>query len=141
MVIISVDYGDKRTGVAVCDKYETIASPVKVIDEWNQDALAEKIAAVILEYKAETVVVGLPKNMDGTEGARAEKCRNFAKLLEEKSGVKSFLCDERLTTVISHRDLSVTNTRGKKRKAAVDALSAVIILEDFIETRKNIKKN
>lgn len=137
MIIMSVDYGDVRTGVAVCDKNEILASPVTVITEQNADSLAEKITSLAKEYRAESFVVGLPKNMDGSEGFRAEACKEFAKKLNEKSGIDVELYDERLTTVSAHNALNATNTRGKKRKAVVDAVSAVMILEDYMARRKN----
>lgn len=134
---MSVDYGDVRTGVAVCDKNEILASPVTVITEQNADSLAEKITSLAKEYRAESFVVGLPKNMDGSEGFRAEACKEFAKKLNDKSGIDVELYDERLTTVSAHNALNATNTRGKKRKAVVDAVSAVMILEDYMARRKN----
>ena len=137
MVIMSVDYGDVRTGVAVCDKNEILASPVTVITDSNADSLAEKITSLSKDYRAEMFVVGLPKNMDGSEGFRAEACREFAAKLKEKSGLETELYDERLTTVSAHNALNATNTRGKKRKAVVDAVSAVMILEDYMSRRKN----
>ena len=137
MVIMSVDYGDVRTGVAVCDKNEILASPVTVITDSNADSLAEKITSLSKDYRAEMFVVGLPKNMDGSEGFRAEACREFAAMLKDKSGLETELYDERLTTVSAHNALNATNTRGKKRKAVVDAVSAVMILEDYMARRKN----
>ena len=83
--------------------------------------------------------MGLPKNMDGTEGDRAEKCRDFGKLIGEKTGVEVVMWDERCTTVSAHQILNETNVRGKKRKAVVDAVAAVIILESYLEFRKNSK--
>lgn len=136
MIIMAVDYGDVRTGVAVCDKNEILASPVTVITERDSDVLAEKIIALAKERRAESFVVGLPKNMDGSEGFRAEACREFAEKLREKSGLGVELYDERLTTVSAHNALNMTNTRGKKRKAVVDAVSAVMILEDYMARRK-----
>lgn len=136
MIIMSVDYGDVRTGVAVCDKNEILASPVTVITERDADMLAEKIIMLAKERNAELFVVGLPKNMDGSEGFRAEACREFAEKLSEKSGISAELYDERLTTVSAHNALNMTNTRGKKRKAVVDAVSAVMILEDYMASKK-----
>ncbi len=136
MVILSVDYGDKRTGIAVCDRLEMLASPVTVIwGDYAPKVIAE-IAKLTAEYKAEQIVVGLPKNMDGSEGERAEKCRSFAKDLREKTGVETVMVDERLTTVSAHKALNVTNVRGQKRKDVVDAVSAVMILESYLKTRK-----
>ncbi len=137
MVILSVDYGDVRTGVAVCDKSELLASPVGVITERKAEKLAEKIASLAAQYKAEEIALGLPKNMDGSEGFRAEACRAFAELLRQETGLPVTLRDERLTTVSAHHYLNATDTRGKKRKETVDAVSAVIILEDYLAYRKN----
>ena len=135
MVIMSVDYGDARTGIAACDKGEILASPVSIIYEKDADSLVEKICALARERKAEGFVVGLPKNMDGTEGFRAEACKDFADKLKEKSGLPVALQDERLTTVYAHNILNATDTRGKKRKAVVDAVSATLILEDYLKVK------
>lgn len=137
MVILSVDYGDKRTGLAFCDKNEFLASPVGVVFEDYEPKLIERIKETAASKKAELIVVGLPKNMDGTEGERAEKCKAFAQKLEESCQTKVEMWDERLTTVSAHRALSEVNVRGKKRKNVVDAVSAVMILEDFLASRKN----
>ncbi|MGN0571242.1 MAG: Holliday junction resolvase RuvX [Candidatus Fimenecus sp.] len=137
MVILAIDYGDVRTGVAVCDKFEMLASPVTVIHETDSAKLAENIAGLAVEKRAELLVLGLPKNMDGSEGFRAESCRNFAVLLQEKTDLPLDFQDERLTTVSAHNALNLTDTRGKKRKEIVDAVSAVIILEDYLRKRKN----
>lgn len=139
MVIMAVDYGDVRTGLAVCDKNEILASPVDVIKESDRDVLIQKIISAAKDRKAEAFVVGLPKNMDGSQGFRAEACKEFAQELQNKSGMSVELYDERLTTVSAHLALNMTDTRGKKRKAVVDAVSAVMILEDFMSYRKNAK--
>lgn len=136
MKILSVDYGDSRTGIAVCDKGEILASPVCVIFEKYEPKVIEQICEKIKQNGAEMVVVGLPRNMDGTYGERAEKCTLFAKELEKASGVKTEMWDERLTTVSAHKALNDVNVRGKKRKNIVDAVSAVMILEDFLASRK-----
>lgn len=136
MVMLSVDLGKARTGIAVCDKSEMLASPVKVINEHNREKLQDEICSLIKDYKAELVVFGLPKNMDGSEGDSAKNARAFAEELHEKSGVDYVLQDERGTTITAHNYLNSTDTRGKKRKAVVDAVSAVIILEDYMRKRK-----
>lgn len=136
MIILSVDYGDVRTGIAVCDKFQLLASPVGVITQKDANALGEEIALIAKAKKAEKIVLGLPKNMDGTEGFRAEACRDFAKILKMKTGLSVDFQDERLTTVSAHNILNSTNTRGKKRKQVVDAVSAVLILEDYINSIK-----
>lgn len=137
MVILSVDYGDARTGIAVCDKLEFLASPVCVINESYQPKVAKRIAEIAAEKKAEMIVVGKPRNMDGSEGFRAEKCIELKTALEELTDIPVEMWDERLTTVSAHKALNVTNTRGKDRKAVIDAVSAVMILEDFMKYRKN----
>ncbi len=137
MIILSVDYGDKRTGIAVCDKFEMLASPVCVITEWNIDTLANKIIDVAKEKRAEEIVVGLPKNMDGSEGFRADACKELGEKLKNLTEIPVNFWDERLTTVSAHKILSDNNVRGKKRKAVVDAVAADIILQDYIDFRKN----
>lgn len=139
MVILAVDYGDVRTGIAVCDKSEFLASPVCVITERNIDKVLSSVCDKAKELKAEEIAVGLPKNMDGSEGFRAEACKEFAQKLAEASGLPVVLRDERLTTVSAHRIMNMTDVRGTKRKNTVDAVAAVIILEDYIAYRKNKK--
>ena len=136
MIILSVDYGDKRTGIAVCDKYEMLASPVCVLNEWNAEVLADKIVEVSKEKKAEEIVVGLPKNMDGSKGFRADACEVLGELLKQRTDIPIKFWDERLTTVSAHKFLNENNVRGKKRKAVVDAVAAEIILQDYIDSRK-----
>lgn len=137
MIILSVDYGDTRTGIAVCDKLEILATPVGVIKEYNSRVLAEKIVALAVEKNAEQIVVGLPKNMDGTLGFRADACKELGSLISVLTDISVVFWDERLTTVSAHRFLNENNVRGKKRKAVVDAVSADIILQDYIDSRRN----
>ena len=137
MIILSVDYGKVRTGIAICDKQEIIASPVTVITETRQEVLAEKIAEISSKKGAELIVMGLPRNMDGTEGESAENVRAFAEILKEKTRLNVVLRDERCTTITAHEYLNITDTKGKKRKAVVDSVAAVIILEDYLSFRRN----
>lgn len=137
MKIMAVDFGDSRTGIAVCDKSEMLASPLTVITEYNFERCAEKVAELAKREQAELVVVGYPKNMNNTIGERAEKCQKFAELVSELSGIPTELWDERSTTVTAHNYLNETNVRGKKRKAVVDAVAATIILETYLAYRKN----
>lgn len=137
MIIVAVDLGKARTGIAVCDKTEFLASPYKVIEEKYQPKILEKVAETVKEAKAELVVVGLPKNMDGSEGESAQNARAFATELEALTGLKVYLQDERCTTVTAHNYLNNTNTRGKKRKAVVDSVAATIILQDFLDWKKH----
>lgn len=139
MIIMAVDYGDARTGIAVCDKFEMLASPICSINQWNAEALIEEISALAKQHKVEQFVVGLPKNMDSSEGERAQKCKDFADALFNATGIATVLRDERLSTVSAHNVLNATNTRGKKRKAVVDQVAAVMILQDYIDFRKNQK--
>ena len=137
MIIMAVDFGDARTGLAVCDRAEMLAVPAGVIAERHMDACIVKTAAAAKEQHAEQIVVGHPLNMNGSAGERAAKCEAFAEALREASGLPVTLWDERSTTVTAHRYLNDTNTRGKKRKAVVDAVAATIILENYLEFRRN----
>ncbi len=137
MIIMSVDLGKARTGIAASDKNESFAFPKTVITEYNTDKLVEKISNLSKEYEAELIVVGHPKNMDGSLGERAQECAAIADKIAATSGKKTVLWDERCTTVSAHTALNFTDTRGKKRKAVVDAVAAVIILEDYLKYRKN----
>jgi len=137
MKIMSVDLGLVRTGVAVSDINESFAFPDSVITERNAERLAERISKKATELSAELIVVGLPRNMDGSEGFRAEECRQAAKRIEELSGLNTVLWDERCTTLSAHTVLNMNDTKGKKRKETVDAVAAVMILEDYLAFRKN----
>lgn len=135
MIIMSVDLGKARTGIAVCDKTEFLASPYKVIYEKSPLKLPEKVAEAAKETKAELIVVGLPKNMDGTEGESAQNARAFAKKLTDITGIETVMQDERGTTITAHNFLNNTNTRGKKRKNVVDEVAATIILQNYLDKR------
>lgn len=136
---MSVDLGKARTGIALSDESESFAFPREVITEYNEERLIEKVANKAAELSASLIVVGHPKNMDGSEGSRAEECAAIAEKIKEKSGIETVLWDERCTTVSAHTALNYTNTRGKKRKETVDAVAAVMILEDYLRWRKNMK--
>ena len=136
MVIMSVDLGKARTGLALCDKTEFLASPYKVIFEKSPAKLPQKVADAAKEAGAELIVVGLPKNMDGSEGESAQNARAFAQQLSELTGLEAVMQDERGTTITAHGFLNDTNTRGKKRKNVVDEVAATIILQDFLDSRK-----
>ena len=137
MIIMSVDLGKARTGIALCDKSEFLASPHTVIFEKSDKKLLEKVAQTAIEAKAELIVIGLPKNMDGSEGESAQNARAFAEKLGELTELPTVMQDERGTTVTAHNYLNATNTRGKKRKNVVDAVAAVIILQDYLDAKKN----
>lgn len=139
MIIFSVDYGDARTGMAVCDKNEILSSPLGVIHESWAPKVISALKDKISESKAELVVVGNPVNMDGSKGERSQKCADLARELEKETGITTVLWDERLTTVSAHKALNVVDVRGNKRKSVIDAVSAVMILDDYIKFRKNSK--
>ncbi|MBR7132198.1 MAG: Holliday junction resolvase RuvX [Clostridia bacterium] len=138
MIIMSVDLGKARTGIAYSDKSESFAFPKTVITEYNTDRLVEKISAVANELSAELIVVGYPKNMDGSIGSRAEECKEIGEKIQAFSGKEVVMWDERCTTLSAHTALNFTDTRGKKRKNVVDAVAAVIILEDYLSYKRNV---
>lgn len=138
MKIMAVDLGDARTGLAVCDKTEFLASPVGVIHERSFAGALNKVAAAAREYEVGEVVVGHPLNMNGTEGPRAKKTRDFAaKLQLLLPDLPIRLWDERGTTLSATRILNETDVRGERRKAVVDEVAATVILESYLQFRKN----
>ena len=137
MIILGIDLGKARTGVAICDKGELLASPLTVVTEYHREQLVEKLAVLAKENKAELLAVGLPRNMDGSEGESAQNAREIGALLEEATGLPVEFVDERGTTITAHGYLNETNTRGKKRKVVVDAVAATVILEDCLRRRRN----
>ncbi len=139
MKIMAVDYGDVRTGFAISDRTEFLASPIGTVEERNAARLAKKAADTAAEYGAGEIIVGLPINMNGTEGPRAEKCREFAELLKTHTDIPVRMWDERSTTVTAHNILNQTNVRGKARKAVVDTVAATVILEGYLEYRRKNK--
>ena len=139
MKILAVDYGDTRTGLAISDKTEFLATPVGTVTERNAERLAQKVADSAKEQGAELIVVGLPINMNGTRGPRAEKCEAFAQMLKELVDCPVEMWDERSTTVTAHNILNTTNVRGKARKAVVDTVAASIILESYLDHRRKNK--
>ena len=136
MRIMSVDYGDTRTGIAFCDAKEILASAYCVIEEKYFPKLVDKILEIAENEKAEKIVIGLPRNMDGSYGFRAEKCKNLGEELRGKTETEIVYEDERLTTVIAHDYLSDNNVRGKKRKSTVDAVSAAVILQSYLDKNR-----
>lgn len=136
MKIMSIDYGDVRTGIAVSDIKGILASPLCVIKESYQPKLVDKIIELINENKAEKIVIGLPRNMDGSYGYRCDECRSLGKAIGEKTDIDVIFEDERLTTVMAHNILSDNNVRGTKRKQTVDAVSAVMILQSYLDKNK-----
>ena len=130
--IMGIDYGDARTGVALSDLLCTIVGSTSVVRSRNTEKALEDIARIVRDNDVGQIVVGLPKNMDGTEGTRAALCREFAAKLEAATGVPVAMWDERRTTVEAHNILSQHNYHGKKRKETVDAVAASLILEGYL---------
>ncbi len=137
MKIMAVDYGDARTGLAVCDRTEFLASPVGQIEEKSMAKVAEKIIYASREYAVSMIIIGLPRNMDGTEGARAKKSRKLADLVSLGVEVPVKMWDERSTTVSAAAMLTESGTFGKKRKGKLDAVSAAVILDSYLAWRRN----
>jgi putative Holliday junction resolvase len=135
--ILSVDFGDVRTGLAVSDASRFLASGIGTISVGGIVKTADRTAEIAREQNAVAVVVGLPVNMDGSQGFRADRCREFAALLIERlPDTPVVMMDERMTTMVASRYLNETNTRGKKRKGVIDTLSAEIILQNTLDRLK-----
>ena len=133
--IMAIDYGDARTGVAISDLLCSIVGSTAVVPSRNTQKAIADIVRMAKENMVGEIVVGLPRNMDGTEGARAQLCREFAAMLEEATGIKTVMWDERRTTVEAHNILSQHNYHGQKRKNTVDAVAASLILEGYLSFR------
>ena len=137
MKILAVDFGDARTGLAICDKNEMLASPIGVLHERRMEKVALLTVQAAAENGAELIVVGNPLNMNGTAGQRSALCCEFAELLRSKTELQVDMWDERSTTVSATYFLNATDTRGKKRKNVIDTVAATIILESYLAYRKN----
>ena len=131
--IMAVDFGDTRTGLAVCDPSRLLASGIGYVSPGGIEKTADAVADLAKEKRVVALVVGLPVNMDGSEGARAARCRKFAAMVAERTGLPVAMFDERMTTMTASRYLNETNTRGKKRKGVIDTLSAQIILQNCLD--------
>ena len=134
--LLSVDFGDVRTGLAISDPSRLLASGIGYISPGGLEKTAEAVAEAAKQNSAVAVVVGLPVNMDGSRGGRAQRCEKFAILLKELSGLPVATFDERMTTMTASRYLNETNTKGKKRKQVIDTLSAQIILQNCLDRLK-----
>lgn len=134
--MMSIDYGDARTGIAFSDVREILASPYTVIHESYQPKLVQKLTEIIEKEKPGMIIIGLPRNMDGSYGYRCDECKALGDALAQETSIPIAYEDERLTTVIAHDILSANNIRGKKRKDTVDAVSAVTILQSYLDRHK-----
>lgn len=135
MKVMAVDYGDARTGIAMSDLLCSIVGSTTVIHSRNQERTIDEILRLVRENGVGEIVVGLPKNMDGSEGPRAQLCREFADKLSQATGLEIAMWDERRTTVEAHNILSMHDYHGKKRKNTVDAVAASLILEGYLGFR------
>lgn len=134
--IMGIDYGDARTGVAISDLLCSIVGSTCVVPSRNTEKAIADIVRLAKEQDVGMIVVGLPRNMDGSEGPRAELCREFAKQLQQVCGIEVTMWDERRTTVEAHNILSQHNYHGQKRKNTVDAVAASLILEGYLNSQK-----
>ena len=134
--IMGIDYGDARTGVAISDLLCSLVGSTTVVPSRNKEKAMADLVRIAKENEIGEIVVGLPRNMDGTEGPRAELCRTFAAELEQATGLPVTMWDERRTTVEAHNILSEHNYHGKKRKNTVDAVAASLILEGYLAFRR-----
>ena len=134
--LLGVDFGDTRTGIAVSDPSRLLASGIGYVSPGGIEKCADAVAEIAREQGVAAIVVGLPVNMDGSEGGRAARCRKFAFMLSERTGLVVGMFDERMTTMTASRYLNETNTRGKKRKTVIDTLSAQIILQNCLDRLK-----
>ena len=136
MRVMGIDYGDARTGIAMSDLLCSIVGSTTVIHSRNMDKTLEEVVRLAKENQVTEICVGLPKNMDGSEGTRADVCKVFAEKVAEATGLPVKMWDERRTTVEAHNILSAHNYHGKKRKNTVDAVAASLILEGYLDFRR-----
>lgn len=134
MRIMGIDYGDARTGLAVSDEMNILVGEAWTLNEWNPERVADAIAQEAQKRNVRRLVLGLPKNMDGSEGPRAEKCRDFAELLRNKTDIELVMWDERRSSIEAHAILHANGKREKKHRKTVDAVAASLILEGYLGT-------
>lgn len=136
MKIMAIDYGDAHTGIAISDYTETLAGHSEVLHSRKQEEVLAGIRRLIAEHDVKLLVLGYPRNMDGTEGPRAEKCAAFRALLRQETGLEVILWDERRTTIDAHNILFQNGQNAKKRKKTVDAVAAALMLEGYLTRRR-----
>ena len=134
MRIMGIDYGDARTGLAVSDEMNILVGEAWTLNEWNPECVADVIAQEAQKRNVGRLVLGLPKNMDGSEGPRAEKCRDFAELLRSKTDIELVMWDERRSSIEAHAILHANGKKEKKHRKTVDAVAASLILEGYLGT-------
>lgn len=136
MRIMAIDYGDARTGIAISDAMGFLTGFSTVIPSYQIEKVVEDICRLTADHKVEEIVIGLPRNMDGTEGSRAQVCREFAKLVENKTALPVVLWDERRTTVEAHAILHNNGKKMKNHRKTVDAVAASLILEGYLVKKR-----
>ena len=134
MRIMGIDYGDARTGLAVSDEMNILVGEAWTLNEWNPERVADVIAQEAQKRNVGRLVLGLPKNMDGSEGPRADKCRDFAELLRSKTDIELVMWDERRSSIEAHAILHANGKKEKKHRKTVDAVAASLILEGYLGT-------
>ena len=134
MRVMAIDYGDQRIGIAVSDAMRMLCGDAFTLQEWNMERAAARIAEEVSARGVDTLVLGLPKNMDGSEGARAEKSREFAALLQEATGIEPVLWDERRSSIEAHAILHANGRKMKDHRKNVDAVAATLMLEGYLGT-------
>lgn len=133
MKFMGIDYGAARTGISISDETGQLAGTPIVVTEWNQDKLLDKLSALALEHRVDEIVIGYPKNMDGSIGERAEQSAALADALHQKMGIPVVLWDERRTTIAAHQILHNNGKREKKHRQIIDAVAAAIILQNYLD--------
>ena len=136
MRVMAIDYGDAHTGVALSDPTGFLVGTTTTINSWRQEVVVDRLAQLIQEHRPDEVVLGFPKNMDGTDGRKAGLYRELAAELEEVTGMKIVLWDERRTTIDAHQILFNQGKDGRKRKKIVDAVAASLILENYLDFKR-----
>lgn len=134
--VLAIDYGDQRTGLALSDMTGLLTGEAVTVQEWDAERLADKVSDFALSRGAETLVLGLPKNMDGSEGPRAEKARAFAELLRQRCDLPLVFWDERRSSIEAHNILHAVGKKEKKHRATVDAVAASLLLESYLDSRR-----
>ena len=134
--VLAIDYGDQRTGLALSDMTGLLTGEAVTVQEWDAERLADRVADFARSRGAETLVLGLPKNMDGSEGPRAEKARAFAELLRQRCDLPLVFWDERRSSIEAHNILHAVGKKEKKHRATVDAVAASLLLESYLDSRR-----
>ena len=137
MRVMAIDYGDQRIGIALSDMTRTLCGEAFTMKEWNMERAAERIAEEVTRREVGTLVLGLPKNMDGSEGPRAELSRQFADMLKERTGLEVTLWDERRSSIEAHAILHANGRKMKDHRKNVDAVAATLMLEGFLASPYN----